>query len=283
MGPLKFYSEKIGSYPYEKLANVQSKTRYGGMENAGCIFYNERTVNGKAENERLFAHEIAHQWFGNSATEENWHHLWLSEGFATYLTNLYKEYRYGKDSFIQQMKVDRENVIEYTKKNNAPIIDTTITNYIKLLNTNSYQKASWILHMLRAKVGDRKFWKGLTHYYETFKDSTAMTSDFQKSMEQVYKKGLDDFFSQWLYYSGHPELEIIQTQKNNRITEITIKQVQNEKIFHFPLEIEILKGKRKSKKVKSLMNSKSISLGIRGTINSFQIKLDPECKLLFEE
>ncbi|MCF6333455.1 MAG: hypothetical protein L3J11_09250, partial [Draconibacterium sp.] len=89
---LKYFSEIIGPYSYEKLAHVQSKTRYGGMENAGCIFYAEKSVTGKNRAESLMAHETAHQWFGNSVTEQNWHHIWLSEGFATYLTHIYIEY-----------------------------------------------------------------------------------------------------------------------------------------------------------------------------------------------
>ena len=91
MKPLEFYSRLIGDYPYEKLANVQSKTIYGGLENAGAIFYSENSVTGLGKAERLVAHEIAHQWFGDCVTEADWHHIWLSEGFATYLTSLYIE------------------------------------------------------------------------------------------------------------------------------------------------------------------------------------------------
>ena len=88
---LSFFIDNVGPYPFEKLANVQSKTKYGGMENAGNIFYSEASVTGKRDQEDLFAHEIAHQWFGDSASETDWEHLWLSEGFATYFTNLYLE------------------------------------------------------------------------------------------------------------------------------------------------------------------------------------------------
>ncbi|MEL6925988.1 MAG: M1 family aminopeptidase [Bacteroidota bacterium] len=100
---LAFFIKKIGTYPYGKLANVQSKTRYGGMENAGNIFYFENSVNGKKDQEKLIAHEIAHQWFGNSASEMSWHHLWLSEGFATYLTDLYLEEVRGRAAFLMEV------------------------------------------------------------------------------------------------------------------------------------------------------------------------------------
>ena len=86
---LDFYQKIIGPYPFAQLHNVQSTTRYGGMENAGCIFYDEASLNNNRKSKLLIAHEIAHQLFGNSVTETDWQHLWLSEGFATYLTNYY--------------------------------------------------------------------------------------------------------------------------------------------------------------------------------------------------
>lgn len=79
---LPFFVNNIAPYPYRKLANVESKTIFGGMENAGAIFYSEKSITGKGGLEELLAHEIAHQWFGNMATEADWPHVWLSEGFS---------------------------------------------------------------------------------------------------------------------------------------------------------------------------------------------------------
>jgi aminopeptidase N len=100
---LAFFMNYIGPYPFKKLANVQSKTIFGGMENASAIFYFENSVTGKREDESLFAHEIVHQWFGDMATEKSFAHVWLSEGFATYLTHIYIESKYGTDSLNKEM------------------------------------------------------------------------------------------------------------------------------------------------------------------------------------
>ena len=89
---LAYFEAHIGKFAFEKLYNVQSTTMYGGMENAGCIFYDEKAITGKGTINELIAHEIVHQWFGNSATELDWPHLWLSEGFATYLTKFYEDW-----------------------------------------------------------------------------------------------------------------------------------------------------------------------------------------------
>src|SRR4030095_1680370 len=164
-GILEYYISHVGPYGYKKLANVQSKTRFGGLENANTIFYAENSVTGTKKNEGLLAHEIAHQWFGNMATEKSFGHLWLSEGFATYFTILYFENKYGKDTAIKMLKEDREQVIEYSKKSDIPIVDIAETDYMKLLNVNSYQKGGRILHMLRCQLGDSVFWRSIRKYY----------------------------------------------------------------------------------------------------------------------
>jgi aminopeptidase N len=162
---LPFFINNVGPYGYKKLANVQSKTRFGGLENANTIFYSEGSVSGTRRSEGTIAHEIAHQWFGNMATEKTFGHLWLSEGFATYFTILYFESKYGKDTAIKMLKEDRDQVIKYSTESNRPVVDTNETDYMNLLNANSYQKGGWILHMLRKELGDSVFWRSIRKYY----------------------------------------------------------------------------------------------------------------------
>lgn len=280
---LEYFSNLIGPYSYVKLAHVQSKTRYGGMENASCIFYHENTATSNRSQERLFAHEVAHQWFGNSVTEQNWHHVWLSEGFATYLTLVYKQHFYGEEVFKEGLINDRKKVIKYAKRNFAPIIDTTVTQYINLLNANSYQKASWFLHMLREDLGDKVFFKGLREYYADFRDSTALTKDFQNVMESVSGKDLDLFFYQWLYQSGFPKIKLEWEQKSDKNLVLDIKQIQENYIFSFPFEIEILL--KNGDKVLQTFEIKNRETKTEIQLNEKleSIQLDPFVKLLFEE
>ncbi|HWZ04590.1 MAG TPA: M1 family aminopeptidase [Mucilaginibacter sp.] len=236
---LPYYIKMIGPYAYEKLANVQSKTIFGGMENASAIFYFENSVNSKGI-EELMAHEIAHQWFGDAASEKSFAHLWLSEGFATYMTNLYLENKYGTDTLKTRLKADRATVLKFEKRRLTPVVDTGVkNNFMQMLNANSYQKGGWVLHMLRRKLGDTLFWKGIRNYYAQYKNGNANTDDLCKVMEKASGQNLEQFFKQWLYTAGHPQLNITwKYDEAKKVVEMTITQKQST-LFEFPLEISI--------------------------------------------
>jgi aminopeptidase N len=236
---LPFYIKKIGPFAYEKLANVQSKTIFGGMENASAIFYYEKSVDSKGI-EELMAHEIAHQWFGDAASEKSFAHLWLSEGFATYMTNLYLENKYGPDTLQKRMKADRLTVLKFEKRRATPVVDTSVKdNFMQMLNANSYQKGSWVLHMLRRKLGDTLFWKGIRNYYAKYDGSNANTDDLRHVMELASGQNLQQFFNQWLYTPGHPQLGITwKYDAAKAVVELNITQKQNT-LFEFPLEVNV--------------------------------------------
>ena len=186
---------------------MQSKTIFGGMENASCIFYYEASAEENKSQEDLLAHEIAHQWFGDMASEKSFPHLWLSEGFATYFTDMYLESRYGTDSMNRRLMDERRRVIGFAKRSDKPVVDS-ISPLMNLLDANSYQKGGWILHMLRRQMGDSTFHTFIRTYYDHYKGSNANTNDLEQIAEEVSHKDLHTFFKQWLYTPGIPQLMI---------------------------------------------------------------------------
>ena len=277
---LDFFIENVGEYPFQKLANVQSKTRFGGMENAGNIFYYEKSVTGKLEHEDLIAHEIAHQWFGNSVSEIDWPHLWLSEGFATYLTDLFILKDKGSATFLKRIKEEREKVINFYKRKQTPVIDIKNNNLMSLLNPNSYEKGAWVLHMLRNKIGDKTFWKGIKSYYSTYKFSNTSTNDFKNIMAKISGENLNVFFTQWLQKVGHPILKTNWIYNQNKVR-IMIEQTQ-ETIFQFPLDIEMIYNDGSSEIKTVQVTDKTAAYVISTTGDVKKIKLDPNTWLLFE-
>jgi aminopeptidase N len=278
---LAYFEAHIGKFPFEKLYNVQSTTMYGGMENAGCIFYDEKAITGKGTINELIAHEIVHQWFGNSASELDWPHLWLSEGFATYLTDLYIEDHKGKGAFLSQMRKQRDAVIRFNTKNKLPLKDTISTNTQDMLNTNAYQKGAWVLHMLREQVGKEVFWKAIASYYDTYKFSNARSIDFIRVFEKVSNQKLKQFYEEWICQAGHP---VISSKLEQETGKIKIKFIQNQaENFHFSLEFLVLYDDNTSETKTLVFNDKEINLEWLTSKKVTSIKLDPNFKLLFEE
>lgn len=279
---LKFLSGYIGPYPYEKLANVQSKTIFGGMENASAIFYEELSASSDDNIESLMAHEIAHQWFGDMASEKSFPHLWLSEGFATYLTHIYIESKYGTDSLNKRMQEDRSEIIAFAKESARSVVDS-VSPLMKLLNTNSYQKGSWILHMLRRQLGDTIFHRIIRNYYAAYAGKNADTRDFERICEKESGKDLHVFFDQWLYTPGLPKLDVQwkYDEINKKVT-VTVNQTQH-KLFEFPLEIEILTGgKGKTTTQIYSVSTQNQQVSIPVLAKPLEIVLDPHTSLLFE-
>lgn len=278
---MNYFIENIGPYPYAKLANMQAKTQWGGLENAGNISYFENSVTGKKTVEGLIAHEIAHQWFGNSATENSWNHVWLSEGFATYFTILYLESVYGNEKRKESLKTNRDRVIDYYKKKPSPVVDNSIKDPMKVLSTNTYQKGGWVLNMLRRKLGDEVFWKGIQLYYKTYANSNAMTVDFRKSMEDASELDLEAFFQQWIFTKGHPEIKWDWTYKKG-VIKVSVDQLQDHHLFTFPLELGIQTGgEMKMETIEIDAQNQSFEIPVSSKPSG--VLLDPELWLLFEE
>src|SRR5215208_1131981 len=148
---LEFFTQTVAPYPYEKLAMIVGATRFGGMENSSAIVFTSNLLSRQAPaglsktygippgNVSLIAHEIAHQWFGDSVTESTWSDIWLSEGFATYFAGVFLQRFEGEDVFQAYMKNAATNVFTYEKKSRTPIFDRDTAVLLDLLNANSYQ------------------------------------------------------------------------------------------------------------------------------------------------
>jgi aminopeptidase N len=267
----------VGPYAYEKLANVQSKTIFGGMENASCIFYFENSVGDKGI-EELMAHEIAHQWFGDAASEKSFAHLWLSEGFATYMTNVYLENKYGGDILKQRLEKDRKQVFDFEKERFTPVVDTAVKdNYMQLLNANSYQKGGWVLHMLRRKMGDELFWKGIRAYYEKYENGNANTDDLQEVMQKAYGQPLEQFFKQWLYTPGHLHLSVKwKYDPIEKVVNFEIGQIQNN-LYECTLEC-LINNEPHQIDIKDRLTIIQVPVNVKATT----VTLDPNVNLLAE-
>lgn len=233
------FADLIAPYAFEKLAGVQSTTIYGGMENPSAIFYDEGAVADAAGMEALVAHEVAHHWFGNVVTETRWADLWLSEGFATYLTDVYVERTQGRDAMALRLAAERAGVFRLNEGSpDLPVVDTLTADPSGLLNANSYNKGAWVLHMLRREIGDAAFFDGLRAYYDAYRFRNATTSDFRRVMEGVAGRPLDAFFHQWLVRADEPEIEVRWRLDAGAVV-VRVVQTQPGVPFTVPLDLGV--------------------------------------------
>lgn len=208
---LEFYVDHIGPFSYEKLAQVEANGVGGGMELASDIYYGYPP---SGPGRQLIAHEMAHQWFGDSATENDWDDVWLSEGFATYFALLYTEHQDGRDAFLagvessaaQARRFAEANPTSTVVHNNLSVISQVIAN-----NAQIYQEGAQVLHMLRGILGTDPFWSGIRLYYQRYRNSNASSLDFEHAMEDactasaecpVYGRDLKWYFNEWLHRGG---------------------------------------------------------------------------------
>ena len=284
---LEFFSDYVGPFAYEKLANVQSNSVKGGMESATAIFYSDVSVTGERSVRwrNVVIHEVAHQWFGNCVTEYDWDDVWLSEGFATYFTLMFREHAYGREDFVMGLKEARNRVFNFYKNNkDVSIVHDNLKDMKNVLSYDiQYQKGAWVLHMLRNYVGEEAFKKGIRSYYNKYYNSNTNTFEFMKEMEKASNKKLDKFFDQWLYKGGNIILEGEWGYdiKKKEIY-IDIEQVQNDGyFFEMPLELKIFYDKENLIKLETIkLDKNSRRFYISSEFKPKDIILDPSTKLL---
>jgi aminopeptidase N len=273
----------VGPFPYEKLAHVESATRYGGMENSSAIFYAEKPYVDRTMHESVVRHETAHQWFGDAVTERAWPHLWLSEGFASYFDLVVGAALDGDSVLAAGLRRDAATYFASSVVD-RPLVDTVRQDPMKLLNENSYQKGAWVLHMLRGAVGDSTFFRGIREYYRVYRDSTAVSADFQQVMQRAAGRDLGGFFRQWLWQPGYPRLTVTwRYEPADHRVRLEVAQGQPDAwgVFRLPrLEIEArTAGGARVRRVFS-MDARTMIAYIEMDEPPAAILVDPDVRLL---
>ncbi len=294
---LAFFSETIAPYPYGKLALIVGATQFGGMENSSAIVFASNLFDPRGKEklsthfgipsriESVVAHEIAHQWFGDSVTEATWADLWLSEGFATYFAGLFIQKYDGEDAFRTYMNDAAHKYFGYEKQRNTPIHDTQTQDLMKLLNENNYEKGAWVLHMLRMRLGDDAFFRGLRAYYNEHRERNANTEDLRAALERASKTSLREFFARWIYGSGHPVYEwssqTVEQRNGTNVVTIVIKQTQTALPFLDPIPVTIT-SEGKTTRVTLQPKGRLATAQVRVGKVPLDIKIDPDDTILKE-
>ncbi len=197
---ITLFNERFGPYPFEAYGVVIADRNLGFALETQTISLFGRNILDSGFAEFIIAHELGHQWFGDSVSPARWQDIWLNEGFASYATVLWAEYAYGTDyrdmmigEFYDQMKVSTF----------PPVADPSPN---ALFNTAVYRRGALTLHALRLTVGDEVFFEILQTYFARYQNSNATTEDFLAVAAGVSGQDLDDLFTAWLYETELPAL-----------------------------------------------------------------------------
>jgi aminopeptidase N len=288
---IEFFSTITGvKYPYEKFSQeAVPEFIYGGMENVSAVTQTDRTLHPahleeEESSDGLVAHELAHQWFGDLVTTQDWSNAWLNEGFATYFETLWTEHRKGADEFHWELEGNRRAYIGETRQYRRAIVTHSFVDPTNMFDSHTYPKGGWVLHMLRRELGDAVFFGGIRKYLEKFRESNVDSDDFRKTMAEAAGRNLDQFFDQWVFHPGHPELDV-QWRYDDALGagQLTVKQKQKTedgtRVFRCKLTLELLYDEGGERQTVEL-SDKSHEFTLKAKARPVAVLIDPDGDLL---
>ncbi len=242
---LDFFESMIGPYPFgdEKLGVVE--TPHKGMEHQTINAYGNDYAKAPEGFDWLFQHEFAHEWFGNQLTAANWDDYWLHEGYGTYMQPLYGQWREGRARYAAMMQGERTSIM-----NLKPITQQRITTEEEVYELDKggagqdiYYKGSWMLHTLRALIGDKAFFDvtRLAVYGRAdpkpgnFAPRFGSTKEYEALVRKVTGKDFKWFFDVYLRQASLPEL--VETRTANTLS--LAWKVPGNGPFPLPVEMQI--------------------------------------------
>jgi aminopeptidase N len=194
------------------------------------------------------------------------------------------ENKYGSKKLAERMAMERKKVIRFNRFSSKPVVYDEKQNLFNLLNPNSYEKGAWVLHLLRRKIGDEKFFTILRNFYKTYQNKNASTTDFIEMSENISGKNLQLFFNQWLFRAGLPELSVkYQSDKASR--KITVMVKQYGEVYDLKLPVAIISGEKQMlKRLHLTQKEQSFTIKLPKTFfkSPIKIKVDPNVDVLFK-
>jgi len=250
-----FFSNVFGmEYPWEKYAQIAVRDFVAGaMENTTATVHEEGVQNDArslvdGNSDAVIAHELAHHWFGDYVTAEEWGQLPLNESFANYSEYLWSEYNDGKYEADWGSLQEMRAYLGEAETKQVPMIRYFYKDRENMFDSHSYAKGGRILHMLRKYVGDDAFFSSLQHYLKSHAFGTAEIDDLRMSFEKITGEDLNWFFDQWFHRPGHPVIKIQQEFAGNKVL-LKLKQTQDTlatTIYRLPLKVDVWVNGKKS-------------------------------------
>jgi aminopeptidase N len=244
-------------YPWAKYSQFTTPRVGGGMENTTATGLGESVIHDRrAEQdfswEKIIAHEIAHQWWGNLITLRTWSETWMNESFGTYSDYLYTRFDKGEDEGAVDLQNKKNQYLrEAHTRYIRPIVFTRYDRPQDNFDSHTYPKGAAVLHMLRFVLGDTPFFKTLSHFLHKHEFQAVDTHDFMVAVKEKSGQNMDWFFDQFIYNPGHPVFDVSYTwDESSRKVSLKIFQAQDTAkgvpIYTIPVVIGIVTPQQKT-------------------------------------
>ena len=291
---LTVFSSALGvKYPWPKYAQSAMWDFPGGMENVSATTLPARALTDARAGDHpmasLNSHELAHQWFGDYVTCKDWGDVWLNESFATFMEGYYLERSQGEEAYQRDMESNLRQYLAEARQYKRPLSTKLYSDPEAMFDRHTYPKGGFLLHMLRQRLGDADFFKGLGYYLKTNAYTAVDAHDLSKAFEVSTGRNVDNFFDQWIYKPGHPELETAWKYDDAaKVVVLTVKQTQDTTqgtpIYRFPLRIALLPAASGKSVEQSVIQVTQDSEDFRIAAASLPsaVLLDPEHEVLKE-
>ena len=245
---IEHLSERYGAYPWARYDQVVVHDFiFGGMENLGATtLFDLVLVNDAAapdsDMESLVVHELAHQWWGDLVTCQDWSQAWLNEGWATYTESVWFGHSRGADHGVwHRWEQARDYFAEDSGRYRRGMVSYRFKHPIDMFDRHIYEKGALVLHSLRGVLGDEAFWAGTRLYLDRHAHGTVHTRHLQRAFEDASGRNLDGFFQQYVYGAGHPSLTVELSWAEGELS-VKVQQTQEGEgvaaTFRVPLCIE---------------------------------------------
>ena len=229
---MNIYEKCYGPYGFDRVGYVNVPFSGGAMEHAGNITFPRVFVSYGKTYETLWAHELAHQWWGDLMTCASAEDMWLNEGWASYTESLFKEQLYGHAAYVSYARNNHYDVLRsaYLTDNGYRAISPMPQQYT--YGPHIYFKGADAVHTLRTYLGDSLFFKGIKGFLSDYAYKTASSYDFMNALKKYTSKDMSSFFKTWIFNPGFPHVELAGytiSQSGSNYTLNNIKLIQKTK------------------------------------------------------
>ncbi len=221
-------------YPWAKYDQICVAGSGGGIENTSATVLGHGTIHDeRAEqdfsSESLVAHELAHMWWGDMVTARTWSHVWLSESFATFAEYLWSRHDKGEDEGAVNLKRKKDSYLrEARARYMRPLVFNRYNRPWEVMDSHSYPKGATILNMMRFVMGDKPFFRSLSHFLHKHAYQAVDTFQLMTAVKEATGRNLDWFFEQWVFKAGHPVFDIrYRWDAGKGRVVMTVRQIQD--------------------------------------------------------